>query len=186
MIKYINGPECEGPEMVQKMFALADKKFDADLMHAIDARTLARNKSPYSLHSAAVDAETGEMLSYFIWSITDTRFRDGLVSGKLKEEDLHLYDGSHPAVLFFNTFIVTNRHHAPYVVRHVTRELRTLIEKDFELKICGGLAIGGLRFTEKWLKKFDFYEIGRYQNQYPILWAARQESAMLNSLLNVN
>lgn len=163
------------------MFDLARKKFKEELMIEIDDKVLERNLSPHSLRCAAYDTETDEIVSYFIWSITDTRFRDDLVAGRVTEEDLHLYNETYPPVLFFNTFIVTNSYHSPHIIHSLIQQLHELVKAD-QLNIVGGLSIGGLRFTEKWLKKYGFNEIGKYKGQYPILWATRDESAVLNSL----
>jgi len=182
MIKYLNSRECK--KILPKLFDLANKKFNEDLIYEIDERTQRRNDSPHTLCCAAYDTEKDEVLSYFSWTVSDTRFRDGLLSGKYDENDLYPYDGSAAPILVFDVFIVTDKLHSPFIVRQITKDLHALVNAD-ELDIVGGLSIGGLRFTEKWLKKFDFQEIGKYQNKHPILWATREQSAMLNSLVKV-
>ena len=167
--------------MLEKIFDLARKKFKGELMYEIDEKTLKRNASPHRLCCCAYDTATGEVLSYFAWRITDTRFRDGLVSGEMEENDVYSYDGTYPPVLYFNTFVVTSAFHSPYIIRSLIKDLHALIKAD-QLDIVGALSIGGLRFTEKWLKKFGFREIGKYKKEYPILWASRKESAVVNSL----
>jgi len=181
VIKYLNSQECRGRPMLEKIFALAREKFKDELMFEIDENTLRRNLSPHWFACAAYDTETEEVVSFFTWIVTDTRFRDGLVSGRMGENDVFAYDGTYPPVLYFNTFVVTNALHSPYIIRHLIKDLQALVKAD-HLNIVGGLSIGGLRFTEKWLKKYGFHEIGRYKDNYPILWADRNESAVLNSL----
>lgn len=184
MIRYLSCQECRSRAILDKQFVLARQKFREELMYEIDQRTLARHTSPHTLTCAAYDTETDEIVSYFVWTITDIRFRDGLLSGKYEENDLYPYDGTAAPILVFDVFIVTHHMHAPFIVRHLTKELHALIVAD-ELDIIGGLSIGGLRFTEKWLKKFGFREIGLYRRKYPILWATREESTMLNSLVKI-
>jgi hypothetical protein len=167
--------------MLEKIFALARKKFKGVLMYEIDERTLKRNASPHRLCCCAYDPESDEVLSYFTWHVTDTRFRDGLVSGQMEENDIYAYDGSNAPILVFDVFVVTSAFHSPYIIRSLIKDLRALIKAD-QLDIVGALSIGGLRFTEKWLKKYNFREIGKYKGQYPILWASREESPVVNSL----
>jgi hypothetical protein len=167
--------------MLEKIFVLERKKFKGVLMFEIDERTMRRNRSPHTLYSATYDTEKEEVLSYSTWTVTDTRFRDGLVSGQMEENDLFPYDGTFAPVLCFNSFVVTSAFHSPYIIRSLIRDLRALIKAD-QLDIVGALSIGGLRFTEKWLKKYDFREIGKYKGHYPILWASREESPVVNSL----
>lgn len=181
MIKYLNSQECKGRTMLEKMFDLDRKKFKEELRYEIDERTLKRNASPYGLCCCAYDTETDSVLSYFSWRVTDTRFRDGIISGQMGENDVFAYDGTYPPILYFNTFVVTNALHSPYIIRHLVKDLHALIKAD-QLNIIGGLSIGGLRFTEKWLKRYGFHEIGQFVGKYPILWADRKESAVLNSL----
>lgn len=182
VVKYLNTEGCR--DKLPQMFALAHKKFKGDLMYDIDERTLRRHHSAHALVAAAYDEQKQELLSYFAWTVSDTAFRDGLLSGRYDENDLYPYDGTHPPILVFDSFIITSHIHAPFIIRHLTRDLRRLIQLD-DLHIVGGLSVGGLRFTEKWLKKYGFYEIGKYKKRYPILWARREESAMLHSLCTV-
>lgn len=150
-------------------------------MYAIDERTLRRHHSAHALVGAAYDTQTDEILSYFAWSVSDVAFRDGILSGKYDENDLYPYDGTHAPILVFDTFIVTSHIHAPFIIKHLTRDLHRLIRLD-DLNIIGAMSIGGMRFTEKWLKKYGFREIGKYKTRYPVLWATRQDSAVLNAL----
>gem|GEM_PF-4538637 len=113
------------------------------------------------MRCAAYDTERDEILSYFSWIISDVNFRDGLVSGRYVENDIYPYDGTAAPILVLDVFIVTHHMHAPFIIRHLTQDLHKLIVAD-ELDIVGGLSIGGLRFTEKWLKRFGFHEIGKY------------------------
>lgn len=181
MIRYLDTRECK--PLIKEFFDLAHKKFKGVLSYIPDERTIRRWYSPHSLLSAAYDTQTREVVSLCTWTVTDIGFRDKLVAGEIEENDLYVYNETSPAVLLFNTFIVTNAQHAPYIVRHIIKDLHALIEVD-HLNILGGMSIGGLRFTEKWLKKLGFHEIGRYKDQYPILWANREDSAVLNSLCN--
>jgi len=180
MIRYLNSRECK--EKLTQIFDLAAKKFKDDLIYGIDDRTRRRNASPHTLCSAAYDTEKDEILSFFSCTVSDTAFRDGLLSGRYDENDLYPYDGTLPPILVMDVFVVTTHMHAPFVMRHLMKDLQNLIVAD-ELDIVGGLAIGGLRFTEKWLKKYGFNEIGKYKGKYPVLWATREESAVLNSLV---
>ena len=179
MITYLNTAQCRSK--LEDLFVLARKKFKSDLMYAIDERTLRRHYSAHALVAAAYDTETNEILSYFAWTVSDTAFRDGILSGRYDENDLYPYDGSHAPILFFDTFIVTHHIHAPFIIKHLIKDLHALIRLD-DLHIVGGLSIGGLRFTEKWLKKYGFREIGKYKDRYPVLWAERKDSAMLHAL----
>jgi hypothetical protein len=179
MIKYLNSKESRG--LLKEIFDLARTKFCDELMFDPDERTLKRWNTPHSLCSVAYDTESKKVLSFFTWMITDTHFRDGLVDGTFGENDLYAYTDKFPAVLYFNTFVVTDAHHSPPLIHRLTHDLHDLIIDD-QLDIVGGLSIGGLRFTEKWLKKFDFNEIGKYRGKYPILYASREQSAMLNSI----
>jgi hypothetical protein len=181
MIRYLTSSECRGRAFLEKLFELARQKFHGELMYEIDEKTVQRNLSPHTLCSAAYDTDSQKVLSYFCWTITDTRFRDGLITGKFKENDLYVYHEDAPPVLFFNTFIVTNSHHAPYIVRNLIKDLHVLICLD-NLQIQGALAIGGLRCTERWLLKYGFREVGRYA-KFPILWATLVESPVLCGLL---
>lgn len=182
MIEYLNSQQCK--TKLDKIFDLARKKFKDDLIYEIDERTERRNASPHTLCCAAYDTEKDEILSLFSWTVSDVKYRDGLLSGKYDENDLYPYDGTAAPILVFDVFIITHHMHAPFIFRHLTKELHILIKAD-ELDILGGLSIGGLRFTEKWLKKYGFREIGLYRRKYPILWATREESAMLNSLVKI-
>jgi hypothetical protein len=182
MIQYLNSQECRAK--LDKLFELAHKKFKGDLMYDLDERTRRRCASPHFLCCATYDTEKDEILSYFAWMVSDVRFRDGLLNGTYDENDLYPYDGTAAPILVFDVFIVTHHMHAPFIVRHLTKELHALIQAD-ELDIAGGLSIGGLRFTEHWLKKYGFHEIGKYRGKYPILWANREESMVLNSLVKV-
>lgn len=179
MIKYLDTEGCR--DKLEKMFALARKKFRGALMYDIDERTLRRHHSTHALVAAAYDQNSEEILSYLAVTVSDVAFRDGILSGKYDENDLYPYDGTHAPVLVFDTFIVTSHIHAPFIVRHITKDLHRLIQLD-ELNIVGGMSIGGLRTTQRWLKRYGFQEIGKYRGRYPVLWATRQQSAMLNSL----
>lgn len=182
MIRYLNTHESLAK--LDKLFELAHKKFKGDLMYDLDERVRQRAASPHCLRCAAYDTEKDEILSYFSWIISDVNFRDGLVSGRYVENDIYPYDGTAAPILVLDVFIVTHHIHAPFIIRHLTQDLHKLIVAD-ELDIAGGLSIGGLRFTEKWLKRFGFHEIGKYCGKYPILWASREESPVFNSLVKV-
>lgn len=179
VIKYLNTDECR-PKL-QERFVLARKKFKSELMYEIDERTHRRNNSPHSLCAAAYHPQTNEILSYLAVTVSDMAFRDGILSGRYDENDLYPYDGTHGPVLVFDTLIVTSHIHAPFLVRQITKDLHRLIQLD-ELNIVGGMSIGGLRTTQRWMKRLGFHEIGKYRGHYPVMWATRQQSAMLNSL----
>jgi hypothetical protein len=179
MIEYLNSAESKS--LLKEVFALARRKFKDNLMYEIDAHTQRRWDDPHNLCVTAYDTDQKEVVSYFSWMVTDTRFRDGLLAGSLTEHDLYPYDESAPAILYFDTFVVTDAHHSPPIIHRLCNDLKALIIAD-QLDIVGGLSIGGLRFTEKWLKKYGFKEIGRYKEHYPILYATREESVMLNTI----
>ena len=181
MVRYLTSSDCRGRAFLEKLFELARQKFHGELMYEIDEKTVQRNLSPHTLCCAAFDTDSQKVLSYCTWTVTDTRFRDGLISGQFKENDLYPYHENAAPILFFNTFVVTNSHHAPYIIRNLIKDLHALIRSD-SLKIQGALAIGGLRCTERWLLKFGFREIGRYAG-YPVLWATTDESAVIAGLL---
>ncbi len=179
MIKYFNSKESK--PLIREVFDLARKKFKSELMYEIDEHTQQRWDDVHDLCVTAYDTDKKEVVSFFSWIVTDTRFRDGLVAGKMTEHDLYPYNDRAPAVLYFDTFVATNALHSPPIIHRLCHDLHDLIIDD-QLDIVGGLSIGGSRFTEKWLKKFGFHEIGKYRCKYPILYASRAESAMLNSI----
>jgi len=85
-------------------------------------------------------------------------------------------------VLYISSIIISNRMHAPYLFKALSRDLKAA-QKEWEMTFDHCLSIALNKKSKFLLEHHGFKSIGLCRGKYPVYQAHRKESPIINALL---
>ena len=177
---FLDSKECKSQRLLLQL--LDAKIFPSELLHDLSPDMESRILHPMSVYAAALSDDKKKLIAFASMTVTNERFYQRMRRGEAREEDFEVWDEKDTPLLFVRNLVVKDRRAAPYIFRTALKELHRLFV-DYELYVHRVFTIASHWATRRWLKAYDFGEVGSYNGKYPILLASRDKSAVVNSYL---
>jgi len=158
--------------------------FGPELIYSMKPEKRQRLLDPMSIYAAAVKDDVSDAFAYISFTIVTERYYQDLLKGIVQEEDFEPWDdeSKDTPLLFLRNLVVRDRRATPYIFRYAIKDLHKLCD-EYDIYLHRVFTIATHWVTQRALKLYDFEEVGKYQNKYPILLTSRDKSVVFNSYM---
>lgn len=132
--------------------------------------------------------ENGDTIgSYATFVLTNEKTYQSILEGKMKEHEMPpLKPGEYGLpYLYWSSFVVENRQHAPYLIKSIFGELATCV-KEWDLMVTHVYLIAFTKTSERLARRYFFQQAGIYEqngHSYPVMTSKVRDNPYLRAFI---
>jgi hypothetical protein len=166
-------------------YPFQEKYFSRDFV--LDPKAYASwSDSPFLFVSLTVN-DNGSIGSYASMVLTSKNSYEKLLLGEIQDHEILPFQPGEYGIpyLYWDTFIVENRAHSPYLIKSIFNELETTVRK-WELLVTHVYSIAFTPAAARLMRRYFFVQAGVYkqgEKEYPIMISKVADNPYLRAFI---